>query len=74
ITVRVRTDGRGQPNTPTTVTFLHASQNSRSWSTQSAFEGVSTLQHQFSVGSRPISVILEKLDGDSFQVTATLEN
>ena len=74
ITVRVRTDGRGQPNTPTTVTFLHASQNSRSWSTQSAFEGVSTLQHQFSVGSRPISVSLEKLDGDSFQVTATLEN
>ena len=74
ITARLQTDGRGQPNTPITVTFLHASQNSRSWSTQSAFEGVSNLQHQFSVGSRPISVSLEKLDSNSFQVTATLEN
>jgi hypothetical protein len=74
ITVRIQADGRGQANTPATVTFLEASERSRSWSTQSAFEGVSNLQHQFSVGSRPISVSLEKLDGNSFRVTATLKN
>ncbi len=74
ITARLQTDGRGQATTPTTVTFLQASEKSRSWSTQSAFDGVSNLQHQSSVGSRPISVSLEKLDSNSFQVTATLEN
>lgn len=74
ITARLQTDGRGQATTPTTVTFLQASEKSRSWSTQSAFDGVANLQHQFSVGSRPISVSLEKLDSNSFQVTATLEN
>ena len=74
ITVRIQADGRGQANTPTTVTFLQASKNSRSWSTQSAFEGVSALQQQLSVGSRPVSLSLEKLDSNSFRVTATLEN
>lgn len=74
VTVRIQADGRGKANTPATVTFLQASKNSRSWSTQSAFEGVSTLQHRFSVGSRPISVSLEKLDSNTFRVTATLEN
>jgi hypothetical protein len=73
-TVRIQTDGRGLGNTPTTVTFLEASENSRSWSTQSAFEGVSKLQHHFSVGSRPISVSVEKLDSNTFRVTAKLEN
>ncbi len=43
-------------NTPTTVNVLRASESSRSWSTRSAFEGVSTLQHQLSVGTQPISV------------------
>jgi hypothetical protein len=73
-TVRIQTDGRGLGNTPTTGTFLEASEKSRSWSTQSAFEGVSKLQHDFSVGSRPISVSVEKLDSNTFRVTATLEN
>ena len=74
ITVRIQTDGRSQANTPTTMTFLQASKNSRSWSTQSAFEGVSKVQHHFAVGSRPILLSLEKLDSNLFRVTATLEN
>ncbi|MFO1001597.1 MAG: hypothetical protein U0936_14755, partial [Planctomycetaceae bacterium] len=74
ITVRIQNDGRGQVNTPTTVTFLEASEKSRSWSTQSAFEGVSKLQHQFSVGTQPISVSVEKLDSNTCRVTATLVN
>lgn len=74
ITVRIQTDGRSQANTPTTMTFLQASENSRSWSTQSAFEGVSKVQHRFAVGSRPILLSLEKLDSNLFRVTATLEN
>jgi hypothetical protein len=74
ITVRVQTEGRGQPNAPATVILLQASENSRSWSTQSAFEGTSKLQHRFAVGTKPISVSLEKLDSDLFRVTAMLEN
>ena len=74
ITVRIQANGRGQANTPTTVNVLQASESSRSWSTQSAFEGVSTLQHQLSVGTQPISVSVEKLDSNTFRVTATLEN
>jgi hypothetical protein len=74
ITARIQTEGRGQPGTRTTVTFLQASENSRSWLTQSPVEGMSNVQHQFSVGSRPVSVSVAKLDGDSFRVTAKLEN
>lgn len=74
ITVRIQTEGRGQPGTRTTVTFLQASENSRSWLTQSPVEGMSDVQHQFSVGSRPISASVQKLDSDSFRITAKLKN
>jgi hypothetical protein len=74
ITVRIQTDGRGQPNTPTTVSFLEVSDGSRLWSSQSGFEGTSTLHHTFTVGTHPISVDVEKIDINSFRVTATLEN
>lgn len=73
ITVRVQTNARGQLNSPTTVTLLQASENFSSWFSQSAFEGTSSLQHTVSVGEKPISVSVEKIDSDSFRVTATLE-
>lgn len=73
ITVRVQTDGRGPLNSPTTVTLLQASENSSSWFSQSAFEGTSTLQHTMTVGAKPISVSVEKIDGNTFRVTAKME-
>jgi len=54
--------------------LLEASENSRSWTSQSAFEGTSTLQHTVSVGAKPISITVEKIDSNSFRVAAKMEN
>lgn len=71
LTVRIQSNGNSRPNSPATVTYLSASENSRSWSTQGAFHGVSKESHEFTVGQIRIPITIEKLDNGSFRVSAS---
>lgn len=71
LTVRIQSDGNIRPNSPAIVTYLSASENSRSWSTQGAFHGVSKESHEFTVGQVRIPITIERLDNGVFRVSAS---
>ena len=62
LTVRIQNDGSNQADSPANVTYLLASENSRSWSTQVTFHGVSQESHKFTVGQIRKPITIEKLD------------
>lgn len=71
LTVRIQSDGNSRPNSPASVTYLFASENSRSWSTQGAFHGRSQESQEFTIGKFQFTITIEKLDNGLFRVSTS---
>ncbi|MFM9962223.1 MAG: hypothetical protein ACKV2Q_13495 [Planctomycetaceae bacterium] len=67
-TIRIASNTIARPNSPVTVAFVSASANSRSWSTQTAFQGTPKNRHELSI--ERVWITIEKLDNGTFRLSA----